>query len=572
MNNQYNSNYYDLCDKTQQRKQLILDCLQVKGTPGVFRKGIESIGNVEVCATTITKDLIVNRKAVLNNLCVNGATILNNVIINGYVDLANSIFVLGNIDTNNLNVDELATLNQLIVSGNALFQENTTFNKDVNICGNLDIKQSVEIGKDLFVDRDVFIDRNLSITKNTEICGNLTVKNDTQLNGELSVTKDIRTMNDLYVEGSTFIESDLNVTEDSELCGNVVIKNNSTINKNLNVLGNTEICGNLTIKNNLNVIKDTYIGGNTTIAKNLIANSILSMNDVNIYANTNIKGNLNVSGAIFGLSNVEFCQNATIKGNVQIYKDLFIGGNIYVEGNITQLDTAIVIMKDNLIALNNNNTTLSTLSSNCQFPFNPTITNGLAGLKILNTSGSNGYIATANNIFIYKPPNNPNVWVMNQSLGTCDNVCFDSVSTNNLIEKNTILNTFNANISSNPFPIPPLTSTYDAKNQLRSYFNANSSYVPYPGLSFKNLNVGSVLELRFISDDPFIASPIDSFFKFRIANTQFPNPSIQMIYSETCDQNLQLRVRTNVSDLIVWLDYPTPLPNILLDVDIKNSR
>ena len=137
-------------------------------------------------------------------------------------------------------------------------------------------------------------------------------------------------MKDLGVRGNAVIDQTLTVKGDSDLQGN------AAVGKDLTVKGNSDLQGDATVGKNLTVKGDSDLQGNATIGKNLTVGGASTFNDTVTVA----KGGLAVTGGtqtdtlhVTGASN--FDGMATFKDIVTMEKDLSVGGNATVTGDVT---------------------------------------------------------------------------------------------------------------------------------------------------------------------------------------------------------------------------------------------
>ncbi len=155
-------------------------------------------------------------------------------------------------------------------------------------------------------------------------------------------------MKDLGVRGNAVIDQTLTVKGDSDLQGNATVgkdlavkgdsdlQGNATVGKNLAVKGDSDLQGNAAVGKNLTVKGDSDLQGNATVGKNLTVGGTSTFND----KVTVTKGGLEVTGGtqtdalhVTGASN--FDGMATFKDIVTMEKDLSVGGNATVAGDVT---------------------------------------------------------------------------------------------------------------------------------------------------------------------------------------------------------------------------------------------
>ena len=137
-------------------------------------------------------------------------------------------------------------------------------------------------------------------------------------------------MKDLGVRGNAVIDQTLTVKGDSDLQGN------AAVGKDLTVKGNSDLQGDATAGKNLTVKGDSDLQGNATVGKNLTVGGTSTFHDKVTVA----KGGLAVTGGtqtdtlhVTGASN--FDGAATFKDIVKMEKDLSVGGNATIAGDVT---------------------------------------------------------------------------------------------------------------------------------------------------------------------------------------------------------------------------------------------
>ena len=123
-------------------------------------------------------------------------------------------------------------------------------------------------------------------------------------------------MKDLGVHGNATVDQKLTVKGDSDLQGN------ANVGKNLTVNGTSDLKGNVTMESNATVQKDLTVNGTTTTNKLVVNNG------------ATIKGGT-TTDTLHVTSTSTFDGTATFKDIVTMEKDLSVGGNATVAGDVT---------------------------------------------------------------------------------------------------------------------------------------------------------------------------------------------------------------------------------------------
>ena len=176
-------------------------------------------------------------------------------------------------------------------------------------------------------------------TKITNITGDTTVTSDT--NGTVFENKshnkpiDAGTITKTTISGNT-LETGKATMDYAEVMKDLGVRGNAVIDRTLTVKGDSDLQGNAAVGKNLTVKGDSDLQGNATIGKNLTVGGASTFNDTVTVA----KGGLAVTGGtqtdtlhVTGASN--FDGMATFKDIVKMEKDLSVGGNATVAGDVT---------------------------------------------------------------------------------------------------------------------------------------------------------------------------------------------------------------------------------------------
>lgn len=135
-------------------------------------------------------------------------------------------------------------------------------------------------------------------------------------------------MRDLGVRGSATIDQKLTVKGDSDLQGNATVGKNLEVKGNTKLDGTLEVAGKSTFKDDVTMDKDLEVKGTTTTDKLVVNNG------------ATIKGGAAITGGtttdtLHVTSTSTFDGLATFKDAVSMEKDLSVGGNATVTGDVT---------------------------------------------------------------------------------------------------------------------------------------------------------------------------------------------------------------------------------------------
>lgn len=205
----------------------------------------------------------------------------------------------------------------------------------------------------LTVDNSALSNDSITITGGTDItvAGNSTLINvnststlDTVLGRGSTSTSTIGVGN-TTITGFANVTTDLHVVSTSQFDSAITV-GNTTVNAVISAAGNIDTDGTLTVAG-ITTISNTLASGNTTVT-----------------------GFANVSGAgtFGGAVNIDDTTGSTstgsgaliVDGGVGIAENLYVGGNLVVEGTTTQVSSTTVTIDDNLIKLAANQTATDT--------------------------------------------------------------------------------------------------------------------------------------------------------------------------------------------------------------------
>src|SRR5574343_118907 len=211
--------------------------------------------------------------------------------------------------------------------------------------------------------------------------GNLSVQSNS---GLINLLSEVSIGGNLTVNGSLSVSSgNINAVlgvVDPNAIGVAAAGKALIVDSSLNIIGINNI-GTTTITLGGNVITSTIAGyltgitpGTATASKALVLNSSSNISGINSLSATSITGTLQtasqpnltslgtlttltVSGAVnltstTDASSVSSGGALTISGGLAVAKNAYIGGNLYVQGTTTSVNSTVVNIKDNTIMVN----------------------------------------------------------------------------------------------------------------------------------------------------------------------------------------------------------------------------
>ena len=336
---------------------------------------MNTAGNLVAKSTYVTGNLIMSDAS--KTLSVAGDSSFN-----GNVTTSGTLSATGNLNSSgNLNV-----------SGDSAFSGNVTTSGTLTATGNLNSSGNLNVSGTSYLSGNVFVTGTLSATGNLNSSGNLNVSGTANVSGNLSIsgTSDFTGMvtmsNVLNVNGNLNANSNLIVSGTAYL-GNIVTTGGLSTSGATNFTNTTEststTTGAVTIAGGLGVTKNVNIGGSmnvgslATFDNGITVNNSATLNGgavtnggMNIYGGaldigTPANTALYVSGGLFVdergyiANTLQTTTEGTgafiVKGGASIAMDLYVGGNLRIQGNTTLVNTDQVTVEDPLISLNQNN-------------------------------------------------------------------------------------------------------------------------------------------------------------------------------------------------------------------------
>jgi len=303
-----------------------------------------------------------------------------NLNVSGTSNLSGNVFVSGTISatgnlnsSGNLNVSGTANVSgNLSISGTSDFTGMVTMSNVLNVNGNLNANSNLIVNGTAYLG-------NIVTTGGLSTSGATNFTNTTQstnsstgavtVAGGLGVAKNVNVGGNLAVTDATTLSSTLNVSGVTSLTS--AAQSSSTSNGALVVAGGVGIAKDVNIGGNVNVgLLATFGNGITvnngaTLNGGVVTNGGMDINGGALDIGTPTNTALYVSGGIYASERgyiANTLQTTTegtgafiVKGGASVALDLYVGGNLRVEGNTTFVNTEQVTVEDPLISLNQNN-------------------------------------------------------------------------------------------------------------------------------------------------------------------------------------------------------------------------
>jgi hypothetical protein len=336
-------NTYDIGISTQRWKDAYFSGIGSFATGAyidAIRLGITATNEIDTTSGNLILDSAAGTVEIQDNLTVSGiATITGDFVANGNV-------TLGDTSGDTITINGTTTFNQPLVgtigtATRALTVDTTTAPSGTFYPG-------------LFVNNTgtastaVYVDAGISYVSNTDT---LTLTGDIAVNGG-NATTTATTFNLINANATTVnaFQAATNVVL-SATTGITTVRNKLTVGGNLEVDGNiieaSDGNTNITLTSNTltTFAGDIRINGNDIQASDGNTNITLTSNTL-----TEIKGDLQITG-----NDIKSSTGAvaiTLAANdVTVADDLTVGGNLYVNGSTTQVNTTTLNVKDALIDL-----------------------------------------------------------------------------------------------------------------------------------------------------------------------------------------------------------------------------
>jgi hypothetical protein len=353
-----------------------------------------------VIANNVTVD---NNATIEGDLTVNGTTIIasgqafeaddglfntlgviGQFTANGNVDLGNattdSITVTGQFDSalipitddtydlgtatkqwQDIWIDGTASIDTLQVDETITVTGDATFNGDnVTIAGNTAITDSLDVGDSIDVTNSITNDGTVMLGKNGKLHANNTITNGTLTTAMLANTMNLGAGG--VIHGSASQVPIIRVNKQGQVIG---ISNTSVAgvtsftytaaNNDLEIGTATGVTYNATISDATTSVKgvasfdsgDFDVSSGAVSLKNATTGAVLAINGT--------ANEVNVSRSN-GTVTVGLPDDVTVTGQLDVGQNLVVAGNLIVSGTTTTVDTQTILLSDNIITLNSDET------------------------------------------------------------------------------------------------------------------------------------------------------------------------------------------------------------------------
>jgi cytoskeletal protein CcmA (bactofilin family) len=294
-----------------------------------LNSGIITINSNVVSKDIFVENLIVSGNATFNqNISINNLIVSNNTLVNG------NLIVSGN-----------STFGQNISISGLFVSNNTLLNNNLRVLGNSTFNQNLS-SSFLFVSNNTLLNNNLRVSNNATFSQNIStsgliVSNNTNLNN-LLVNNNVTfssnlSVNSLIVTGSSTFNS--NITQRSNNCelvatGNVGLSINSNPSAGIVFLDFNSFTGvkndyDSRIRSNAGISGQTSRGELILESGNLTLQALDSMDinggNIRVFGNTTFNNNLSTSG-LFVSNNTRINGNSTFNNNLSV-SGLFVSNN-----------------------------------------------------------------------------------------------------------------------------------------------------------------------------------------------------------------------------------------------------
>ena len=309
------------------------------------------------------------------NLNVSGTSYLSgNVLVTG------TLSATGNLNSSgNLNVSGIANVSgNLYISGTSDFTRMVTMSNVLNVNGNLNANSNLIVSGTAYLGNIVTTGAlsTLGVTNFTNtteststttgaitIAGGMGVAKNVNVGGNLAVTDTTTLSSTLNVSGITSVTSTVQSSSTSN--GALVVSGGVGIANDVNIGGSLNVGQSSTLSNGLTVNNGATLNGGVVMNDGTTINSGIDINGGSLDIGTPTNTALYVSGGLFVdergyiANTLQTTTEGTgafiVKGGASIAMDLYVGGNLRIQGNTTFVDTEQVTVEDPLISLNQNN-------------------------------------------------------------------------------------------------------------------------------------------------------------------------------------------------------------------------
>jgi len=331
---------------------------------------IKTLSNLEVGttsylfgATEISNTLTVKDKiTTLSNLEVGTTSYLS-----GATEISDKLTVK----------DKITTLSNLEVGTTSYLFGATDISNTLTVKDKITTLSNLEVGTTSYLSGATDISDTLTVKDKIKTLSNLEVGTTSYLSGAteisdtLTVKDKITAQSNLEVGTTSYLSGATDISDKLTVKDKIIAQSNLEVRTTSYLSGATDISDKLTVKDkitaqsNLEVRTTSYLSGATEISDKLtVKDTITAKSNLEVQTTsylsgaTDISDKLTVKDTIKTLSNLEVGTTSYLSGavhisnSVSIQDNLIIGGNLFVNGTTTNVNTETLTIEDNIIMVN----------------------------------------------------------------------------------------------------------------------------------------------------------------------------------------------------------------------------
>lgn len=281
----------------------------------------------------------------------------------------------------------VANVGRLTVTNTATFANNVTVGGTLGVSQQLSVARAATFGNNVSVGGSATVNGQLSVTGNSTFSSTLTIQANAFVSQQLTANS-VQISGPLVTSGPVTIgNTSANVVIDARIASDIIPAANNQYSlgspdkrfKDVYVSGGTIYLGDVVVSaanGTFTVSTDAVIEGESTYAANVNIDATLTVQNSTLLNGNVALGNassdqININGVVgtdiipaanntqsLGSSTKRFqgIHSNTVNATTGTFDgDVLIGGDLVVQGNLTQLDVATVKVEDPLIQLSANN-------------------------------------------------------------------------------------------------------------------------------------------------------------------------------------------------------------------------
>ena len=283
-----------------------------------------------------------------------------NVTISTTLNLLDTTGDTGGVDLLNGDLKINGTDNQIVseVSGNTftLSLENDIVMENLSLSGNLNVTTATTLNSTLTVGRAATLEDSLDVVKASSLHSTLAVGGAATLEDSLDVVKASSLHSTLTVGGAATLESTLDVVKASSLHSTLTVGGAAILNSSLKVEKASSLHSTLTVGGAATLESTLDVVGASSLHSTLTVGGAATLEStLDVVKASSLHSTLTVGGAAILNSSLRVVGVSTYSDNIIAQKDVTINGNIFVRGNLTQVDAETILLSDPLIVIGNSN-------------------------------------------------------------------------------------------------------------------------------------------------------------------------------------------------------------------------